>query len=469
MLLLLGPTLEVKAEKSDSLEYGMFGKIHVYPPLAAPTSFVIFLSGDGGWNDGVINMARLLTEQGALVAGIDLVHYSKALRNTNSACYYPAGDLEDLSLSLQKKYKFEHYLKPLLVGYSSGATWAYGAMAQSPAATFKGVIAMGFCPDVETDRSFCIGNGLKSHVLVEGKSYYLDRNLKLPAPFIVLNGVMDQVCNYRKTDSYMKNMPSASLVSLPAVGHGFSVVSRWAPAFIKAFKEIEKPVFDSDKKDNGQNEIHVLKTEIPVDLPLYPMVSSLPGDAMVFMLSGDGGWTSFDKGVAAALAAKGLPVLGMDTQQYYWKPKTPEKAAEDISKALDYYMRLWKRNEVILLGYSFGAGVAPFVASKLPPGLKEKLQSVWMLSPDEKTDFEVHLTDMLNLGRSAAPYDVIGEIKRIEKYKPICFFGSKEDQNRTAVFRSNGFNVMIIPGSHHFDDNYELIAQELMKGIPPHK
>ncbi len=101
----------------DSLKYGSFGKVYIYKPAPAPESLVLFVSGDGGWNQLPENLSRKLADQKALVVGINIRHYLTRKMAENQKCYYPAGDFEELSLYLQKKYKFRNYFKPILMGY----------------------------------------------------------------------------------------------------------------------------------------------------------------------------------------------------------------------------------------------------------------------------------------------------------------------------------------------------------------
>ena len=130
----------------DSLKFGPFGKVTVYQPAKAPEAVVLFVSGDGGWNKGVIEWAKKIAEQGALVVGINILQYLKKIKTEKTKCYYLASDFENLSIMIQKKYKLKKYLKPILMGYSSGATMVYGVLAQAPANTFKGAIALCFVP-----------------------------------------------------------------------------------------------------------------------------------------------------------------------------------------------------------------------------------------------------------------------------------------------------------------------------------
>ncbi len=81
---------------------------------------MLFVSGDGGWNLGVIAMAGRLAAKGAVVAGMDIRHYLGELEKSAEQCVAPASDLEDLSRELQSKLGLKRNLQPTLVGYSSG-------------------------------------------------------------------------------------------------------------------------------------------------------------------------------------------------------------------------------------------------------------------------------------------------------------------------------------------------------------
>src|SRR5665811_279305 len=118
-------TKATNAGGTDSLHYGSFGKVFIYKPATAPDAIVLFVSGDGGWNQGPINMGMHLVNEGAMIVGINISHYLINKMKQHEKCYYPAGDFEELSLYIQKKYKFRNYLKPILIGYSSGATLVY--------------------------------------------------------------------------------------------------------------------------------------------------------------------------------------------------------------------------------------------------------------------------------------------------------------------------------------------------------
>lgn len=452
---------------ADTLKYGIFGKVVVYKPTSTIESVVIFISGDGGLNKGVAEIGRSIVSQGALVAGIDIKVYNNNLKKRNLKCYYPAADFEELSLELQKLYKLPQYQKPILIGYSSGATLVYGILVQAPANTFKGAIALGFCPDIEINKPLCTGSGLKQHVLKPGLSYYLEACNTLTAPFIVLNGIKDKTCNFAATKEFMKGINTGSIYELPAIAHGFSqeTVADWRPQYIEAYKRIlQYPSFAQQKMtQNKLLQAQKLKP-LPGDFPVIaiPAASddSLP---MVFLISGDGGWTGFDHSLGESLAQKGMPVIGLDAQKYFWNAKTPQETAAEVSLAVRHYMQQWGKKKFILAGYSFGACVIPFIADRLPADLKETLSGVYCLSPDLTADFEIHLSDMLNLGIASNVYNVTNEIKKINGLHPVCIFGKAEDAGLRKKFTDTGARIITIPGNHHYNNDPSAAAEAIRK------
>lgn len=452
------------ANSVDTLSFAAFGKVAIYHPTGVPASFVIFISGDGGWNMGVVDMTNNIVVQGAMVAGINIKTYMKNIKSSKSKCYYPAADLEEISLTIQKKYRFNKYLKPILVGYSSGATLAYGALAQAPANTFKGAISLGFCPDIEIDKPLCKGSGLNYHTVKEGNTYILDPCMNLTAPFIAMNGTIDQICNYFETKKYIDSMPMAEIVSLPNVGHGFAVTRNWLPQFVSAYKKVLNEPEYMEKKSNENVLLQAQRDSLfKSDLPLAIIPSAEKNDLpLAIFISGDGGWTSFDQSVCEKFAEKGIPVVGLDAQKYFWNEKQPGQVSNEITPAILHYMKLWNKKSFVLLGYSFGACVAPFIASNFGDPVKETLKGVYCFSPDLTGDFEIHLTDMLHM-RTKDKYDVVKEMKQIKAMNPVCIFGADEDEDLQKTFSTNGIRIETLPGNHHYNNDYNAITTIVLK------
>jgi len=119
-MLLAQLSVAASPPKQLRLDHGRFHQFPVYAPANAPTSFVLLLSDDRGWNRSASDAARRLARTGAMVAGVDLAKLTAELERDAGQCVSPAGDLENLSHFVQAYEHLPTYLRPLLVGLQAG-------------------------------------------------------------------------------------------------------------------------------------------------------------------------------------------------------------------------------------------------------------------------------------------------------------------------------------------------------------
>ncbi len=438
----------------EKLEFGGFGAVTLYRESAHPAHVVLFVSGDGGWNKGVVDMARQLSALDSLVVGIDINHYLKRIAASGASCTYAAADFENLSHYVQKKLDLPAYEHPVLVGYSSGATLVYAALVQAPTGTFRGAISMGFCPDLPLVKPFCKGDGLEWKAGPRGKGYSFLPAPGLKSPWVALQGAVDQVCNAADTAKYVSRVGHGHLVMLPRVGHGFSVPGNWLPQFRQAF-------------------LSLLENEEPVNKPTAPDVSDLPlvqvparspeTDTFAVLISGDGGWAGIDRDLGAALAAHGIPVVGLSSLQYFWTKRTPEEASRDLERTLRHYFDKWNKRRCILAGYSLGADVLPFMADRLPSELRGRVCLIALLGPSRDVEFEFHLSDWLGELVRRPGFQVLPEINRLKGTRILCIYGDNEDDPLCRDLDPALAHTVVVKGGHHFGGSYEALAQLIMQ------
>ncbi len=88
---------------------------------------------------------------------------------------------------------------------------------------------------------------------------------------------------------------------------------------------------------------------------------------LAVIISGDGGWAGIDRDIGNSLAADGVPVVGFNSLQYFWKKRTPEETAKDIGTVIQELPFRVAESKVVLIGYSLGADVLPFIVNRLQP------------------------------------------------------------------------------------------------------
>ena len=222
---------------------------------------------------------------------------------------------------------------PLLVGYSSGATLVYATLAQGPPNTFSGAISLGFCPDLPLSKPLCKGYGLEWQPGPKGRGISFLPFSQRPLPWIALQGTIDQVCDATATESYVRKVSGGTIFILPKVGHGFSVPQNWLPQFKDTYRNLV-----SRNKHYEKPALMSL-----ADLPLVEVTpQGTLSRTLVLMISGDGGWAGIDRDIADALSKQGIPVVGLNSLQYFWTRRTPEEASRDLERIFAHYTSYWK-------------------------------------------------------------------------------------------------------------------------------
>ena len=444
------------------LSHGRFRDFPVYQPAAAPTSFVLFLSGDEGWNSTADAVARQLVQQRAMVAGIDWAKFKANLEADGDQCVFPDGDLENLSHFVQAYFHNPTYLSPILVGVSSGAAMAYAMLAQAPRNTFAAGLTLGFCPNLDLDKPLCKGSGLEFTRSSRGRGVDLLPIKSLDNPWVNLHGETDRSCPADAAKKFITQVRGAAMVTLPTVG---------APQYSAAFNKLA-----------GQNPtVHVALppaslSDLPiVEIPAQTGASqpsamppgagsappdTAPSDAFALIMSGDGGWAGLDQDVAAALSAKGIPVVGLDSLRYYWTARTPDGLAADTDRIIRYYLAHFHKQRVLLIGYSQGADVLPFAVNRLPETTRARVALSAVMGMSEHALFEFHVSSWISDSGSGPA--TLPEINRIAGMPVLCIYGADESDSLCPKLDPKRFNIVKLKGGHHFDGDYANLARQIL-------
>jgi len=211
--------------------------------------------------------------------------------------------------------------------------------------------------------------------------------------------------------------------------------------------------------------MHVLLLAAALSLPLIEVpVTKGTSDTMVVLVSGDGGWAAIDKSIAHTLADGGMPVVGLNALQYFWKKKTPEEAARDLESIITTYSTKWNRPRVLLIGYSRGADVLPAMIHRMPAQVQSKVRLIALLGPSRTVEFEFHMSDWLrdkNSGMAVKP-----ELEKVRATKVLCLWGEDDKESLCNGLSQPNVHVVTMKGAHHFDGSYEKLARIIMDELP---
>jgi len=197
------------------------------------------------------------------------------------------------------------------------------------------------------------------------------------------------------------------------------------------------------------------------DLPLVELPAKGDSGELAVIVSGDGGWASLDRDIGETLAARGIPVVGFNSLQYFWRARTPDEASRDLARVLRHYLDTWNARDVLLVGYSLGAEVLPFMVSRLPPDLRSRVRLVALLGPGRTAAFEFHVSEWL--GRAGRGPATAPEIERLAGLRVLCLYGDDETDSACQQVHGGTATVVRVPGGHHFGGSYTSLADQILR------
>jgi type IV secretory pathway VirJ component len=207
-------------------------------------------------------------------------------------------------------------------------------------------------------------------------------------------------------------------------------------------------------------------TPAVADLSLVDVPATHPGDGdtLAILLTGDGGWAGLDKRLAEGLSARGIPVVGWSSLGYYWTPRSPAGAAADLARIIEHYTTAWRRPHVLIVGYSFGADVAPFLVNRLPESIRTEVTALTLLGPSTTAAFEFHMTDWLVSGGDPR-YEVRPEVERSSA--PVtCVSATDEEDSVCRDITGAHVRRASVGRGHHFSGEYDQLL-DLILSPPP--
>lgn len=200
------------------------------------------------------------------------------------------------------------------------------------------------------------------------------------------------------------------------------------------------------------------------DLPLVEVKPKhWAGDTFVVLVTGDGGWARFVRAITSYWADRGIGSVALDAEKYFWNKRRPDEAGAALRLILEHYLAAWKKGSVILVGYSRGASVVPFMATRIPAEQLAGVRLIALLGPFYDEDFEIHLADFLGSETHQGALPVLPEMEKLREKKVLCVYGVEEKESLCHILHLPNARCIGLPGGHHFNSAYERVAALILQ------
>jgi len=407
--------------------------VSVSTPARPPDALVFVFSDLKGWTAAYDGVARTLAGMGVVVVGVDVPQYVRNLAASNDGCHYVIAEIEDLSERLQRDFHFVRYQSPILAGIGAGGALTYAALAQSPSATIAGAVSVDPVAVLQTKVPLCAG---APNAPAEGGGF--------------IYGPQTQLNGWWRISPATPLPPEFAAVVEQSKGQVVDV--RGTP--LERLLAVVRSSLSGAKRASSAL----------ADLPLTELPAERPGPAMAVIYSGDGGWRDIDKQIGEAMAQNGMPVVGVDSLRYFWRAKPPGEIASDLSQIIRHYGAEWNTPKVVLVGYSFGAGILPFALNHLSIEDRARVVQVSLLGLEPRAEFEVKLSGWFGGEPGIGAPQVLPEILHQNLGLFQCFYGAEEPDTLCRAPQLSGVDIIRTSGGHHFDGDYRALAQKILDG-----
>ncbi len=456
------------------------GTLHLVHPEGEPKGLVLFLPGTSGWDSDAAATAGEVADQGHLVAGIDwpalaqqrpeppwwdlgaalsrLLHWIEALWSGQNAepapssCWDLGVDLARIEQWVEKRETLPKGTLPILLGRAEGGTLVYAALLQTPPNRFHAAVSLGFCPRWPVVVPACQREGLTA-ALIQG-----DRLLpasQVSSGWFLFDAENPSTCLSDPPADFIKPIANARMAAAgPSPSPAPDGEVTLSP-LASLFQWLDPRIPDQVGVVSAQGDT--------AGLPLVEIRASQEDPAtFAIMLSGDGGWAALDRAVSARLAMRGISTVGWDSLGYFWKARSPAEASRDLARVIRHYLSVWHKERVILIGFSFGAEVLPFMANDLPDDLRPRVELAALLSVGRTAMFQFHLSDWLEAVRGKDALPELPQIQALDWTRRLCIYGEDDDQSLCPDLVGTGVEVRKMRGDHHFDEDYAGVAEIIL-------
>lgn len=418
----------------------------VAPDDGSMGGVVVIISDANGWDGAEQAALETVVHAGAVGVGVELTTWRAALsRETERDCLFLPADIERLTRRLHRSHRADFYRPPRILGFGEGGALALAMAAQTPNGSFAETI--GETVAVDPTEASALPKALCTPAprreTPEGTSYGLSPG-SLPNPLrVVFSSAANEAAR-----NHAQELKSSHPDVVIAEGEGGAarILSAEASDLVARLTPADEAL----------------------DLPLIEDIVQPEHDTVAIFYSGDGGWREIDQRVSARLNEKGLPVIGVDALRYFWSEKSPEATAADLSAITAHYRKRLGVSKVVLIGYSFGANILPKVYGLLPETDRKSVTLLSLLALSHQADFEIVLGSWVGVTGPAKHGDPVDHLAEVEASKVQCVYGQEEEDSGCPALEprtKQGLQLIPRPGGHHFDENYELVADRILERI----
>ena len=185
------------------------------------------------------------------------------------------------------------------------------------------------------------------------------------------------------------------------------------------------------------------------------------GAPVAVIFSGDNGFRlGLGKRVAQRLEQDGVPVIGVNSLNYYRKTRTPAEAGLLIQQAIRHAKALNPNGRIILIGQSFGADMLHVGLANLPHALRREIAAVALVVPGATVEYRASPSEVFTF--LLTEHDALPTARQLDWVPLACIYGAEETHSLCPLLHQKNARVVQLPGGHQLNWDTDAIARQVL-------
>jgi type IV secretory pathway VirJ component len=202
--------------------------------------------------------------------------------------------------------------------------------------------------------------------------------------------------------------------------------------------------------------------------PIYTGVPAYAGPRpriTAVLLSGDMGFRiGMGPAVAERLAARGIPVVGVNSLTYFRRPRSVGEAASLIRGGIDRAEALAPAGaRVVLIGQSLGADMLQLGLTALPTAERSRVALVALVVPGRMVRMQASPSELFPM--STPERSGIPSARRLDWVSMLCLQGAEEPDSLCPYLALPNVRRIVLPGGHPLQRDADRVAAILLRAI----
>jgi type IV secretory pathway VirJ component len=188
------------------------------------------------------------------------------------------------------------------------------------------------------------------------------------------------------------------------------------------------------------------------------------GAPVAVILSGDMGFrVGLGTMVADRMVAKGVPVVGINTLNYFRTTRTPAEIGALIEDAMRRAKAINPTGQIILIGQSFGADMLHVGLTQLPEAQRREIALVALIVPGATVEYRASPGEALTFLMAEA--DALPTARQLDWAPLLCVHGIEETGSLCPLLHLHNLETVAMPGGHQLDWNADALEHLLTNRI----